>query len=250
MFKKFILLLSVIGLIWTGVAIVKKYNTGAPPYLPETGTDSDLYDELSWLNNWKRPDSPPKVGIQIGHYKNNELPEELERLRGNTGASGGGKTEVEVNQKIAELTKDILEKEGILVELLPATVPPRYWADVFVAVHADGNLDRSVNGFKVAAPRRDYSGNSESLSGFIQKSYVESTNLTIDPNISRNMRGYYAFSWRRFKHAIHPMTAAAILETGFLSNASDRKIIVNNPQMSAQGLSNGIINYLMSKKLL
>lgn len=236
------LLMSIIGL-------VKKYNTGAPPYLPDN-EGWEQFDKLSWLKDWKRPDSPAKVGLQIGHLNSNELPEELERLRGNTGSSGGGKTEVEVNKKIAQATKEILEKEGIIVEILPATVPPQFWADVFVAIHADGNLDRSVNGFKVASPRHDYSGNSYNLAELIQGSYKASTNLNLDPNISRNMSSYYAFSWRRFEHAVHPMTASAILETGFLSNAGDRKVIVNKPHLSAQGLSDGIIKYLKSKDLL
>jgi hypothetical protein len=241
--RKFIFTALIVLVVCLGISYVKSNNTGAPPYIdgPDLETDSD---DLSWLRDWKRPDGPPKVGLQVGHLKNEELPDELARIRGNTGSSGGGKTEIEVNQKIAELTKEILEQKGISVELLPATVPPKYWADVVVAIHADGNLDRSVNGFKITQPRRDYTGNGAKLSELIQESYKDATKLATDPNISRNMTGYYAFNWRRFEHSIHAMTAAAILETGFLSNANDRKIIVNKPELAAYGLSNGIIEYL------
>ena len=64
------------------------------------------------------------------------------------------------------------------------------------------------------------------------------------------MRGYYAFAWWRYEHAVHPMTASLILETGFLTNPSDRKIIVSKPEVSARGLANGIIKYLESENIL
>jgi N-acetylmuramoyl-L-alanine amidase len=58
------------------------------------------------------------------------------------------------------------------------------------------------------------------------------------------MRGYYAFNWRRYDHSLHPMTVAMIIETGFLTNVSDRRLIVNNHKKSAQGIANGILKYL------
>jgi N-acetylmuramoyl-L-alanine amidase len=158
--------------------------------------------------------------------------------------------EWEVNLAIAEETKKILEQRGIIVEILAATVPPEYWADVFVAIHADGSLDRSKSGYKVASPWRDFSGKAETLVKAIEDSYSSATGFKKDPNITRNMRGYYAFAWWRYEHSIHPMTTASILETGFLTNASDRKIIVNQPQISAKGLAEGIINFLQAEELL
>lgn len=51
---------------------------------------------------WKRPDGPLRVGLQAGHWKNNELPDELENLRNyGGGAKGGGMAEWEVNLAIA-----------------------------------------------------------------------------------------------------------------------------------------------------
>jgi N-acetylmuramoyl-L-alanine amidase len=58
------------------------------------------------------------------------------------------------------------------------------------------------------------------------------------------MRGYYGFSWTRFQHAIAPTTPAAIIETGFLTSAADRKVIVNDPERAARGISAGIISFL------
>lgn len=225
--------------------------TGAPPYdTSEEEVQLDETDPWTGYRDWKRPDGPPRVGLQAGHWKNDELPEELERLRGNTGSSGGGKSEWEVNLQIANLTAELLRGKGIAVDILPATVPERYWADAFVAIHADGNLSPAQSGFKIASPRRDYSGQSENLVQALYAAYAPATGLGQDGNISRNMRGYYAFSWRRFTHAIHPMTPAAIIETGFLTSPADRRVIVSTPQKSAQGISDGISNFLKQQELL
>lgn len=224
-------------------------DRGAPPYVVEDLEPPSDTDE-NWLTNWTRPEGPPKVGLQVGHWQNNQVPTELERLKGNTGATGGGKAEWEVNLEIAQQTKLLLENRGIQVDILPTTVPPRYWADVFVAIHADGNPDTQTNGYKVAAPRADFSTHGQELANFIDVAYENTTDLAKDPNISRNMTGYYAFAWWRYEHSVHPMTASAILETGFLTSSHDRKIIVNQPQVSAQGLAAGILAYLESQNLL
>ncbi len=223
-------------------------TSGAPPYgVSEEEVPDDPYAQYK---NWSRPDGPPKVGLQVGHWKNNELPDELERLRGNSGATGGGKNEWEVNFAIAEIVKFNLEEKGVKVDILPSTVPSQYLADVFLAIHADGSTEKSKRGFKVAAPWRDLTGKANTLVNFLTNSYREETGYTIDPNITRNMRGYYAFSWWRYEHAIHPMTTAAIFETGFLTNVSDQKLLVHNPSIPARGISDGIISYLDSQHLL
>ena len=223
--------------------------SGAPPY-GEPETDVPSLDPYSWIHDWKRPEGPAKVALQVGHWKNDEVPEELERLKGNTGSSGGGKWEWEVNYAIAELTAEILRAEGVTVEILPATVPPDYWADAFIAIHADGSEDRGVRGFKVAPPWRDLTGKADELTTYIENSYQEATGFAKDPNISRNMRGYYAFAFWRYEHAVHPMTTSVIVETGFLTNAADRNVIVQKPAVSARGIANGILAYLEQEKLL
>lgn len=246
-----VLLLLAIGLLVTQTSLFNTSDTanGAPPYDPG-GDFVTENEEQELLNDWKRPDGPTKVALQVGHWKTDEVPDELYRLRGNTGASGGGKSEWEVNYAIAEATKELLETQNIAVELLPATVPPQYYADAFVSIHADGSEDPAKSGYKLATSRRDASGKAGKLLSYIEDTYGYATNLEIDPNVTRNMRGYYAFSWRRYEHATHPMTPAVILETGFLSSASDRRLIVNNPDRAAEGLANGILEFLKSENLL
>lgn len=244
-----VLCFLIVGLVAAPHIFNAPVEDGAPPYVLEDLIPPDP-DPYAWLSTWTRPDGPTRVGLQVGHWKNDELPEELARLKGNTGASGGGKWEWEVNFAIAQETKKLLIERGIEVDILPSTIPADYWADVFVAIHADGSTDRGASGYKVASPRRDYSGNAVELVEEITKSYGAETKLVQDPNISRNMTGYYAFAWWRYEHAVHPKTASAILETGFLTNANDRRTIVGKPEVSAKGLANGIIEFLKKKQLL
>lgn len=209
--------------------------------------ESFSLDPLPFLDpyaNWKRPEGPVRVGIQAGHWYASEAPDEQEGLRDNTGAQASGFTEWEANLKIAEETKKLLEAKGIMVDLLPTTIPPGYLADAFISIHADGSTDTTINGYKVASPRRDRSGTAQQLSDLIQARYGSSTLLSLSDTVTRNMRGYYAFNSRRYEHSIHPMTPGAILETGFISSAKDRKIIISNPKRAAQGLADGIMAFL------
>ena len=216
------------------VETMQSSENSAPPR-----TSEDAY------SGWKRPPGPPKVALQVGHWKNQELPDEFENLRRTGGGtSGGGKAEWEVSLVIAELTADLLRAEGITVELLPATIPPDYWADALVSIHEDGNTNSSVSGYKVAAPWRDRTGKADQLASLIEEEYGKVVDLPLDPNVSRNMRGYYAFNWRRYEHSMHPMTVGTIVETGFLTNPYDRSILINQPELSARGIANGIIQFL------
>jgi hypothetical protein len=58
------------------------------------------------------------------------------------------------------------------------------------------------------------------------------------------MTAYYAFNWPRYEHAIHPFTPAAIVETGFLTSAVDRAIIVAAPERAAAGIADGVLAFL------
>jgi len=239
-------------------------------------SSEDIANRFPNLSDWQRPDSPPRVGLQVGHWKTKELPDELERIRERGGGSnGGGKAEWEVNLAIVEKTASLLRNRGIIVDILPATVPEAYWADAFVAVHADGNTNPSASGFKVASGyacsfgsrlgRRFQHEGQESFSSqwasrmhgvcpegneanklveLLEVEYQKATGLDVDRNVSHNMRGYYAFNWQRYEHAVHPMTAAVILETGFLTSPHDRDILINNPGKAAAGIANATLEFL------
>jgi N-acetylmuramoyl-L-alanine amidase len=186
-----------------------------------------------------------RVGLQAGHWRSIELPDELRRLRGNGGTSGGGVAEWELNLEVARRAARRLEAEGIVVDLLPATIPPGYQADAFVAIHADGDATRRLSGYKLArATRSLIPEQDDRLLAALSETYAAATGLGWDPHVSRNMTGYYAFSSRRFTHAIAPTTPAVILEMGFMTNASDLRFMLNNQETLAAGISRGVYRFL------
>jgi N-acetylmuramoyl-L-alanine amidase len=75
--------------------------------------------------------------------------------------------------------------------------------------------------------------------------YAKATGMDYDAeHVTRQMTGYYALNWTRYQHATSPFTPAAIIELGFLSNADDRNLLVNKPQVIAGALVNGILKFL------
>lgn len=192
---------------------------------------------------WTRPDGPIRVALQAGHWKAAEAPQEQARLRTN-GTRGGGKAEWEVNLGIARHAARLLEEAGYTVDILPTTIPPAYWADVFVSIHADGNNSSTASGYRAAAPRRDRTGRAAELAAILTEAYGAATGLPHYPLITRRMRGYYAFNSRRYHHALHPMTTGVIIETGFLTNPNDRRIIVDDQERAARGIADGVIRFL------
>ena len=243
-FPVFLIFVLIFGFLLVKANEISHYY-GAPPYISDDSPISQYLNKYSDLTEWVRPSGPIRVGLQAGHWKIAELPDELKRLRESGGGTSNGHiTEWEVNLSIARKTKEILESDGIVVDILPATIPPGYYADAVVAIHADGNINPATSGFKVASPRRDRSGKADQLAKTLEEVYKEKTKLQIDPNITRNMTGYYAFNWRRFDHSTHPMAPAVILETGFLTNPYEADILINNPDLPAGALAEGILNFL------
>jgi N-acetylmuramoyl-L-alanine amidase len=188
--------------------------------------------------------TPWRVGIQAGHWQIDQLPDEQRRLRPDTGAQWGSLTEGAVNLEIARRIVRQLQAAGVTADLLPATVPPGYDADAFVAIHADDGGGTAASGWKISTPWRA-SQASRLLRDDIARTYAEVSGLPEDRyGVSYNMRGYYGFSWYRFQHAVAPTTPAAIIETGFLTSAADRALIVSDPERAARGITQGIIAYL------
>jgi N-acetylmuramoyl-L-alanine amidase len=185
------------------------------------------------------------VAIQAGHWKSNEMPDELARLRGSTGASGGGRTESQVTLDIAQRVARQLRAKGLTAEVLPATVPTGYQADLFISLHADGNNSTRPHGYKVSTRwRSDVAALDAVLVQAIEDGYSRITGMPQDPSVTRAMRGYYAYStYRGQAYRIDAETPSAILEMGFMTNATDRAIMFNNPELVARGVVAGIDNF-------
>jgi N-acetylmuramoyl-L-alanine amidase len=185
--------------------------------------------------DWKPPEGPVRIALQAGHWRANEAPRELSGLRDN-GTSWRGTPEWEVNLEIAQRARVALEGMGYEVDILPAVVPPSYRAHLFISIHADGSNDRNASGYRVAAPSRDATGRASQVVTLLERSYGEATGIKRLPDVTRRMRNYYAFNFRRYEHALHPMTIAVIIETGFLTSSRDREVIVNDPERAARGI--------------
>ncbi len=184
---------------------------------------------------WQPPEGPVRIALQAGHWKANEAPRELSGLRDN-GTAWQGTAEWEVNLKIAEDAGALLKELGYEVDILPAVVPPGYRAHLFISIHADGSSDSRASGFRVAAPRRDATGRASAFAELLQENYGKETALRQLPDVTRRMQSYYAFNFRRYEHALHPMTIGVILETGFLTSSKDRDVIVHDPARAARGI--------------
>lgn len=189
--------------------------------------------------DWVAPDGPIRIGIQAGHWRADEAPTELSGLRDN-GTRWRSTAEWEANLAIAERTAALLEELGYAVDLLPAVVPPGYRAHLFIAIHADGSDDPDASGYRVSGPRRDATGRASGIVDLLERSYGEATGIRRLPTATRRMQNYYAFNFRRYVHALHPMTIAVIIETGFLTSARDRRVILDDPDRAARGIVDAV----------
>jgi hypothetical protein len=191
--------------------------------------------------------SPKRVGLQVGHWGSDQMPDEQERLRASGGgAVGGGYTEVQINYDLATRTAKLLRDRGVEVDILAATVPVDYQADAFVAIHGDGDVRGALRGYKIAAsPLSHIPDWDNALVAWLYAEYGKATDLPRDDeHITPRMRFYYAFNNRRYYHAIHPSTPAAIVETGFVTSAADRALLVGQSDRVASGLAAGILGFL------
>ena len=215
----------------------------APPGPPVPGRPPTWTAPLPPASLWNPP-GPRRVGLQAGHWLTEQAPPELSRLQ--HGATGGGKQEWEVNLDLARRTKTLLEAAGVAVDLLPATVPPRYRAHAFVSIHADGDPAGRGQGFKVARPAISaIPADDDRLVAAMNERYAAATGLPRDDgNITIRMRYYYAFNSRRYCHAVAPGVPQLIVETGFLTSASDRALLLGAPDRAARGIAEGILAFL------
>ncbi len=191
---------------------------------------------------WEPPEGPVRIALQAGHWRADEAPRELSGLRGN-GTSWQGTPEWQVTLDIARSAGVMLEEMGYEVDILPAVVPPSYRAHLFISIHADGSGDPNASGYRVAAPSRDATGRAAQVVELLQESYGEATGLRRLPTVTRRMRNYYAFNFRRYEHALHPMTIGVILETGFLTSARDRQVIVDDTERAARGIVEAVTEF-------
>lgn len=184
---------------------------------------------------WEPPEGPVRIGLQVGHWKAAGAPDELRGIRDN-GTRWGDLAEWEANLEVAREAAAQLEELGYTVDLLPAVVPPSYRAHLFISIHSDGSSDPRASGYRVAEPRRDPTGRASGFADLLRESYGKETGLARLPTVTHRMQNYYTFNFRRYEHALHPMTIGVIIETGYLTSARDRRVIVDDPGRAARGI--------------
>ncbi|GIW06739.1 MAG: hypothetical protein KatS3mg060_1544 [Dehalococcoidia bacterium] len=219
-----------------------------PPFVPGSPeTFATLRQPYPPVPVWNPP-GPKRVGIQAGHWRYYDSPEELKNNRFNPGTSGGGKAEWEVNLDISQRVVDRLSELGYVVDLLDGTPPIRYRAHLFLSIHADGDVTQQLRGYKVGSARFSATPEADkALCDALWEEYGAVTGLQKQPNqVSNRMTGYYAFNSRRYQHAIAPGVPHAIIETAFLTNPIDREFLFRQPDRVAKGIVDGLRRFLDS----
>lgn len=223
-------------------------GTAPPGDLPATAASTAVVGSVDLgamvrVSRPVMPAGPRRVGIQAGHWRMADIPDELRRLAGQTGTSAGGFAEWQVNLDIANRVASLLRDDGIAVDVIPATVPEGYLADAFLALHADGDLSGTRRGFKAAHGTRRGPYESQLVRAIVEE-YGRVTGLPSNGEVSRNMTGYYAFGWSRLRSSVAPHTPAAILEMGYLTHPDDRAVLTVQAERVAGGIARGIRRFL------
>ena len=177
-----------------------------------------------------------RIGIQAGHYRCEELPPPLKTQ---TGATGRGLREAQVTLPIAEEAAKVLRAAGAQVDVLPSGIPRGYRADLVVAVHTDGGPADRRGYFVDFSSRAATQAAEQALAKRITDAYRD---LEI-PHVFRgtaNSRYYYGYS------SVAASTPMVLIETGFLTNAQDQKVIIDRPADVGSRIAKGILDYLVS----
>lgn len=250
-----------VGLLGLGLALWREPARSAPitppsaphpelavsrPFLPERAAQTLSArggDRL--LADQEAPDAVPppsslvgklKIGLQVGHWQASEAPPPLNLQ---TGSTGRGKTEAEVNLPIARAAAAVLIDAGHEVDLLSTLMSRGYAADLVVAIHADGGPS-SRRGFFVDTSFRQATAADEAR---LARAITDAYKSVGIPNVFRGTpasKYYYGY------YRADASTPMVLIETGFLTNAEDQKVIVDNPTLAGRAIATGILEYASS----
>lgn len=174
------------------------------------------------------------VGIVAGHYESDP-----QAIHDPGAICDDGLLEVDINLSIAQRVVALLRAAGYRVDLLGEFDPDihGYLADAFVALHSDSCMP-GASGFKVARVTHSAVPEKEDrLVACLWDEYEDATGLERHEfSITPDMQQYHAL------RKIAMSTPGAIIEMGFM--LEDRHILLDQPDLAAQGIANGIICFL------
>ena len=203
-----------------------------------------LKAQIQELENGTTPEEPVqkiKIYIDQGHNPTSYH---------NAGASGNGLYEQDLTYSIGILLAELLKEDGRFEVCLSrptadtvlgtdndSSLDARvqgakdFGADYFISLHINSYTDGTANGIEVYAAEQDsvsYDFGSSLLQGLIDSTNLRNRGMKLNPEL------------RVLKNATMPAT---LLEMGFISNSSDAALLSQSPELFAQGIYDGILDY-------
>ena len=168
----------------------------------------------------------------------------------NAGSAGNGYYEQDITFVIGKLLAELLEEDGRFVVCLSrpysSTVlgddndssldarvdgAKEFGADYFISLHTNSYHDSAANGLEILTVQA--SGESYRFGDHLREYIIEATNIR-----DRGMK--QKSNVRVLNNATMP---AILIEMGFISNPDDAALMVNHPELFADGIYNGILSY-------
>ena len=203
-----------------------------------------LKSQIQELENGTTPEEPVqkiKIYIDQGHNPTSY---------DNAGAAGNGLYEQDLTFTIGILLAELLKEDGRFEVCLSrptadtvlgtdndSSLDARikgakdFGADYFISLHVNSYEAASANGIEVYVANQNsvsYDFGSALLKGLISSTNLYNRGMKLGPEL------------RVLKNATMP---AALLEMGFISNGNDAAILSQSPELFAQGIYNGILDY-------
>jgi len=168
----------------------------------------------------------------------------------NAGAEGNGYREQDLVYEIGVRTAAILRGYGLDVRLSRPTPQTQlgtsnsaslrarveeanaWGADLFVSLHTNASEIRTASGseaFVFSASSPAYQLAEDILGALSESTGLEDRGVSVRTNL---------YVLRRTR------MPATLVELGFITNAEDARLMAQRPQLFAEGVANGILNYL------
>ena len=182
-----------------------------------------------------------KIYIDQGHNPNPP----------NTGAEGNGSREQDITYEVGQRLATLLRNDGRFEVRLSRPTPQTQlgtsnagslrarvneansWrADYFISIHTNASISPSANGTEVlvySSPSRSASLAEDVLRELTEITGFESRGVKLRPGL----------------YVLRKTSMPAILvELGFISNPYEASFMANNPSLFAQGIYQGLLDYL------